>query len=137
MTGRAPPSIALLQPSVMEQASYQLLPILSQAYRHTNAPTNRGPTTHLRLIPQIKLHSRRDKRDLLPPLPISLGQLPLRTINPIRFRHAIPFRTTTLILFAHLPLAHPPTTSYRSIATVTGTFGQGTREREGSERRLI
>lgn len=37
-----PPSIALLQPSVMEQASYQLLPILSQAYRHTNAPTNRA-----------------------------------------------------------------------------------------------
>lgn len=26
----------------MEQASYQLLPILSQAYRHTNAPTNRA-----------------------------------------------------------------------------------------------
>lgn len=50
----------------------------------------------------------------VPPLPISLGQLPHRTTNPLRFRHAIPFRTTTIILFAHLPSAHPPTTSYRS-----------------------
>mgnify|MGYP006875311906 FL=1 len=43
----------------MEQASYQLLPILLQAYRHTKAPfLHRKPTTHLRLIPQIKPHSR-------------------------------------------------------------------------------
>lgn len=48
------------------------------------------------LFPTNKDHFQHYYRGV-PPLPISLGQLPHRTTNPISFRHAIPFRTTTII----------------------------------------